>query len=80
MRECIVDDFALKKMVVKIQSIDKKKPFVVPEVRPPDKSPELEPVYDPEEPLIPLEDPDLIPDEDPFETPPFEYPPPAEGP
>jgi hypothetical protein len=46
----------------------------------PEKHPELEPFFDPEEPMIPEEDPDIIPDEDPFETPPYEVPPPAEGP
>jgi hypothetical protein len=34
----------------------------------------------PEAPLMPGEDPDIIPDEDPFETPPTEMPPPGEGP
>ncbi len=35
---------------------------------------------DPEEPGIPEEDPDIIPDENPFETPPYEMPEPGEGP
>lgn len=48
----------------------------------PGKYPEVIPPIDPEEPLfVPVEDPDIIPDEDPFETPaPFEIPPPGEGP
>ena len=52
------------------------KPFEIPS---PEKHPEIEPA-DPEEPIIPEEDPDIIPDENPFETPPYEIPPPAEGP
>lgn len=36
---------------------------------------------DPEEPLLPEEDPDIVLEEDPFETPPpFEPPEPGEGP
>ena len=47
----------------------------------PEKHPEIEPSVDPEEPLIPPEeDPDLIPDDDPYKTPPYEIPPPGEGP
>lgn len=46
----------------------------------PGKHPEIQEPVDPEEPIIPEEDPDIIPDEDPFENPPYEVPPPAEGP
>ena len=46
----------------------------------PEKNPEINLPADPEEPIIPEEDPDIIPDEDPFKTPPYEIPPPAEGP
>lgn len=48
----------------------------------PGKDREVIPLFDPEEPLaIPVEDPEIIPDEDPFETPaPFEIPPPGERP
>lgn len=47
----------------------------------PVKHPEIKPGIDPDNPVIPPEDPDIIPDEDPFESPPpFEIPPPAEGP
>ena len=53
------------------------KPFEIPS---PEKHPEIELPADPEEPIIPEEDPDIIPDEDPFKTPPYEIPPPAEGP
>ena len=35
---------------------------------------------DPEDPIIPDEDPDIILDEDLTETPPYELPPPGEGP
>lgn len=38
----------------------------------PDRLPEL--------PQMPDEDPDIIPDEEPFETPPYEVPKPGEGP
>ncbi|MFN5422423.1 MAG: hypothetical protein ACK5AO_04075 [bacterium] len=57
-----------------------KKPVTIPEVTPPDKTPEVEPLVDPEEPLVPEEDPDIIPEEKPFETPPYEVPEPGEGP
>lgn len=50
------------------------------EVPDPKTIPEVEPPSDPEEPLIPVEDPDIIPEEEPFETPPYEIPPPGEGP
>ena len=56
-----------------------KKPKVVTEV-PTSPFPEQKPITDPEEPLVPIEDPDYIPEEDPFETPPIEVPPPGEGP
>lgn len=48
----------------------------------PQKEPEVIPVADPEEPLqTPETDPDIIPTEDPDETtPPYEVPPPGEGP
>lgn len=52
----------------------------LPEVLPPIKIPEIIPLIDPEEPLIPEEDPDAIPEEDPYVSPPYEIPPPAEGP
>ncbi len=50
------------------------------EVPSPWKQPEIDRPSEPEEPLIPIEDPDIIPDEDPFETPPEEMPEPGEGP
>lgn len=46
----------------------------------PGKQPEIQEPVDPEQPVIPQEDPDIIPDEDPYENPPNEMPPPAEGP
>ena len=52
----------------------------LPEVKPPEKTVEVPEPIDPEEPLLPDEGPDVIPDEEPFETPPYEVPPPAEGP
>ena len=57
-----------------------KKPITIPEVSPPTKSPEVEPLIDPEEPLIPKEEPDTIPEENPYVTPPYEVPEPGEGP
>jgi hypothetical protein len=46
----------------------------------PKKLPEVEPSIDPEDPFISQEDPDTIPDEDPFKNPPaFEIPEPGEG-
>ena len=53
------------------------KPFEIPS---PEKHPEIKPPAEPEEPIIPEEDPDVIPDEDPGEKPPYEIPPPGEGP
>lgn len=46
----------------------------------PEKKPEMPTPADPEEPIIPVEDPEIIPDEDPFENPPYEVPEPGEGP
>ena len=51
-----------------------------PEISPPDKLPEINSPVDPEDPVVPPEDPEIIPDEDPFESPPYEIPPPGEGP
>ena len=58
----------------------KKEPGKPPENPSPEKYPEIKPQADPEEPIIPGKDPDIIPIEEPFETPPYEIPPPAEGP
>jgi hypothetical protein len=59
----------------------KKKTTNPSEVPSPAKNPEITTPSDPEEPIVaPEEDPDYIPDDDPFETPPYEIPPPAEGP
>jgi hypothetical protein len=59
----------------------KKKPDKNPEIPSPKKIPETAPVIDPEEPAIPQEDPDIVPDENPFQNPaPFEMPEPGEGP
>jgi hypothetical protein len=59
--------------------MDKKK-HITPEIPNPDY-PEVRPEEEPILPLIPEEDPDIIPEEDPFENPPpYEVPPPAEGP
>jgi hypothetical protein len=43
-------------------------------------SPKIKPGEEPEYPVLPEEEPDIIPDEDPFETPPYEIPEPGEGP
>jgi hypothetical protein len=53
------------------------KPFEMPK---PAKIPEIIEPLDPDELIIPDEDPDFIPEENPFENPPEEMPPPAEGP
>ncbi len=61
--------------------MDKKKKTDKPHVVPgPVKEPDTGPPADPEEPLLTDEDPDIIPDEETAETPPYEAPPPGEGP
>jgi hypothetical protein len=57
-----------------------KTPIKLPEVEPPEKTVEVPKPIDPSPPLTPEENPDTIPEEEPFETPPYEVPPPAEGP
>ena len=56
-----------------------KQPGAPPEIKLPGKLPEIEPPVDPEDPVIPIEDPVIIPDEAPFENPPTEIPEPGEG-
>jgi len=46
----------------------------------PEQPPEIKPPVDPEEPFLPEEDPEIIPWEDPFESPPEELPELGEGP
>lgn len=46
----------------------------------PKKEPDINVPIDPEEPLLPKEDPNVLPDENPYETPPYEVPQPGEGP
>ena len=46
----------------------------------PGKQPEFKPSINPEEPFLPEENPEIIPWEDPFETPPYEMPPSVEVP
>lgn len=61
--------------------MDKKKKADKPvEVPSPGKYIEVNPDEIPESPALPEEDPEIIPDEDPFETPPYEIPEPGEGP
>jgi hypothetical protein len=51
------------------------------EILPAEGTPELiPPIPDPDELPVPDEEPDIIPDDDPFETPPYEVPPPGESP
>ncbi|HSC38626.1 MAG TPA: hypothetical protein VLD19_12165 [Chitinophagaceae bacterium] len=59
----------------------KKQPLPQPHEVPvhPEK-PEIKPGEEPGLPALPEEDPDIIPDDDPFETPPYEVPPPGERP
>lgn len=58
----------------------KKKPLIPEEYPLPEKNPEFNPEVIPETPGLPNEDPDLIPEENPFVTPPTEVPPPGEAP
>jgi len=58
------------------KKIQPKEPIEIP----PAKYPEIHPDEITEIPLVPEEVPDIIPDEDPFETPPYEVPEPGEGP
>ncbi len=57
-----------------------KPPIKIPEVLPPERLIEVPEPDDPIMPVLPEEDPDVIPEEDPFEVPPYEVPPPGEGP
>lgn len=59
---------------------DKKKEGQPVEVPGPEKTPEIKPEVDLEYPLLPDESPDVIPEEEPFVTPPYEVPEPGEGP
>ena len=62
-------------------TIPKKKiPDKAIEIPTPKKEPDITVPIDPEGPSIPNEDPEIIPEENPFETPPFEVPKPGEGP
>jgi hypothetical protein len=58
----------------------KKQPSKPAKATYPGKVPEIEPDELPENPVSPEDETDLIPDEDPFETPPEEMPEPGEGP
>ena len=58
----------------------KKQPTEPIEIPAPERNPEINPEDIPESPVLPEEEPDIIPDEAPFITPPYEVPPPAEGP
>lgn len=58
----------------------KKKQDPKPAEIPAPATPEVRPGDVPEYPVLPEEDPDVIPDDDPFETPPNEVPPPGERP
>ena len=58
----------------------KTQPAKPAEIPLPEQHPETQMPIDPEEPLTPEENPDIIPDENPFETPPYELPDPGEGP
>lgn len=44
------------------------------------RDPEIDPEEFPEDPVLPEEEPYIIPQEEPFEPPPYEVPPPGEGP
>lgn len=57
----------------------KKKKNGETEIPLPFKYPEIDNPVEPDEPLIPSEEPDVSPDENPYETPPEEIPPPDES-
>ena len=62
--------------------MDKKQhPHPPQELPPLANIPETNPPTDPEEPLVlpPEQAPELVPDEDPYENPPMEFPVPGEG-
>ncbi len=58
----------------------KKQPDKTTVIIPPAGQPDTNPLADPEDLIVPEQDPDIITDEDPFETPPYESPEPGEGP
>ncbi len=58
----------------------KKKPYIPEEYPIPEQNPEFNPEVIPETPSMPDEDSDIIPEENPFQTPPVEIPPPGEAP
>lgn len=60
--------------------IKKKKPGEPDQTPKPEKHPAMKQPADPEEPLVSEEESKIIPDEDPFENPVDEAPPPGEGP
>ena len=64
-------------ILIMAKKIQPEEPIGVPAPR---RDPEVYPEEIPETPLLPAEEPDVIPQEDPFETPPYEVPPPGEGP
>lgn len=58
----------------------KKLPALPMEEPTPQIQPEIDLPVDPEDPFQPGDDPEIIPFEEPFEPPPYETPPPGEGP
>jgi hypothetical protein len=58
----------------------KKKTGSPTEIPSPGKVLGIKPTVDPEEFIVPEDDPDIIPDEEMEETPPYELPPEGEGP
>jgi hypothetical protein len=56
------------------------KPHQAPEIPGPGEPPEIKTPVDPEEPLASEIDPDISPEPDTDETPPYEIPAPGEGP
>ena len=53
--------------------ITQKKQYQPTEIPPPGVKPEISIPVDPEEPIRPVENPEIIPDEDPFENTPVDY-------
>ena len=65
---------------VNAMAIKKKPADPQPGLPYPGKRPEIDPDTVPDNPVITGDEPDIIPDDDPFETPPEDVPPPGEKP
>lgn len=61
-------------------AMSKKKTDRPAEIPVPGNDPEVKPATEPGNPLFPEEEPGELPNDDPYETPPYEIPEPGEGP